>query len=203
MTFLAAAALALLAPPQDEAKLKESWPKLAEAWKAVDEYKPAPDAGALDDGFLKVAAKLHGAFDAAGLFATEGEYLPQALKALVKAKARTLVPSATPWYAQRAVAFRRVRVVGAPGAPGKKFDNSNPVDADPLGTLLASLKKLETLKKDSLDDEENVQDELATARKSMKALGITADDTPPGLRRRALHLVKALALGEAYPDPAV
>jgi hypothetical protein len=71
-----------------------------------------------------------------------------------------------------------------------------------MTTLLASLKKLQSLKKEKLDDEDNLADELATARKALKSLGITADDTPPALRRRALTLVKALALGEAYPEPA-
>ena len=193
MTFLAAAVFALVVP-QDEPKLKEAWPKLAEAWKAVEEYKPTPEAGTLDDAFLAVAAKLHGAFEAAGLFGTDGEYLPQALKALVKARARSVLPAAPTW-ANRALMVRR-RV-----AAGGGWEVTT--DADPLGTLLASLKKLESLKKESLDDEENVQDELSTARKAMKGLGITADDTPPALRRRALHLVKALALGEGYPAPAV
>jgi hypothetical protein len=197
MVFLAAAVFALVVP-QDEAKLKEAWPKLAEAWKAVEEYKPAPEAGTLDDAFLAVAAKLHGAFEAAGLFTTDGEYLPQALKALVKTRARTVMPSSPSPWGNRAIVFRRRVVAG--GAPGWEAGTA---DADPLATLLASIKKLESLKKESLDDEENVQDELATARKAMKALGITADDTPPALRRRALHLVKALALGEGYPAPAV
>jgi len=188
-----AAALLLAMVPQDEARLKEAWPKLVDAWKAVDAYKPSPEAGALDDEFIKVAAKLNGAFEAAGLFATEGEYLPRAVKAIIKIKGRSLVPGVQGKYAGQ-ILIRRMRV-GAGGA----FEAT--VEDDPLSALVASLKKLQALKQEGLDDEENVQDELVTARKSLKALGITADETPPGLRRRALHLVKAIAFGEAYPDP--
>jgi hypothetical protein len=161
----------------------------------VETYKAAPEAGPLDDEFLKVAAKLHSAFESAGLLATEGEYLAQAVKALVKVKARHLLPGvATPG---NGFAVRKIRLAGG-GVAQIHGDAS-----DPLGSLVGSLKKLEALKAGGLDDEENVQDELATARKALKALGITADDTPAGLRRRALHLVKALALGEEYPAPAV
>jgi len=163
-----------------------------EAWKAVDAYKAPAESTGLDDEFLKVAAKLNGAFEASGLFAADGEYLPRAIKAFVKIKARAILPSGQGLFPAQ-VFLRRMRL-GAGGALEAV------ADADPLATLMASLKKLQSLKQEGLDDEENVQDELATARKSLKALGITADDTPPGLRRRALHLVKALALGEAYPE---
>jgi len=190
MTLVAALLFGMA--PQDEARLKEAWPKLTEVWKAVDAYKPSPEAGALDDEFLKVAAKLNEAFEAAGLFAPEGEYLPRAMKAFVKIKAHAILPAGQGLFAAQ-VFVRRMRL-GAGGAL-EAVESS-----DPLAALLASLKKLQALKQEGLDDEENVQDELATARKSLKALGITADDTPPGLRRRVLHLVKALALGEAYPE---
>ena len=186
--------------PQDETKLKESWPKLVEAWKAVEAYKPAPENGPLDDEYLKVAAKLHGAFESAGLFAADGEYLPQAVKAFVKFRARALAPAAPQSALNRGMVIRRIRVAGA--APGV-VESEPQTDGNPMATLLNSLKKLQALKQGGLDDEENVQDELATARKSLKALGIAADDTPPALRRRVLHLVKAIALGEDYPAPAV
>ena len=185
--------------PQDEARLKEAWPKLAEAWKAVEEYKAPPDAGPLDDEYLKIVARIHAAFESAGLFATDGEYLPQAIKAFVKLRARGLAPAnlTDPW--NRVVVLRR-RIRAAGGAPGALEAAIG--DGDPMGALLASLKKLQTLKAGGLDDEENVQDELTTARRSLKALGIMADDTLPTLRRRVLHLVRALALGEAYPASA-
>jgi hypothetical protein len=193
-------ALLVAVVPQDEAKLKEAWPKLVEAWKAVEAYKPAPENGPLDDEYLKVAAKLHGAFESAGLFAADGEYLPQAVKAFVKFRARALAPASPQSALNRGMVIRRIRVAGA--APGV-FESEPQADGNPMATLLNSLKKLQSLKQGGLDDEENVQDELATARKSLKALGIAADDTPPALRRRVLHLVKAIALGEDYPAPAV
>jgi hypothetical protein len=192
-------ALLVAFAPQDEAKLKESWPKLVEAWKAVEAYKPAPENGPLDDEYLKVAAKLHGAFESAGLFAADGEYLPQAVKAFVKFRARALAPAAPQNALNRGMVIRRIRVAGA--APGV-VESEPQADGNPMATLLNSLKKLQSLKQGGLDDEENVQDELATARKSLKALGITADNTPSALRRRVLRLVRALALGEAYPEPA-
>jgi hypothetical protein len=190
-----AATLLVAFVPQDEARLKEGWPKLVEVWKAVDAYKPAADAGPLDDEYLKLMGKIHGAFESAGLYSAEGEYLPQAMKAFVKTRARDLAGSGA--YSNRAQWFRaaRIRIVAA-GA------DSAPAETDPMSSLLASLKKLQTLEQAKLDDEENVQDELATARKSLKALGITADNTPSALRRRVLRLVRALALGEAYPEPA-
>jgi hypothetical protein len=197
MTALAAALLVAFVP-QDEAKLKESWPKLVEVWKAVEAYKSAPENGPLDDEYLKVAAKLHGAFESAGLYAADGEYLPQAVKTFVKFRARALAPASAQNGQFRTALIRRIRV-GAGGA----LTEEPQADANPMATLLNSLKKLQSLKQGGLDDEENVQDELATARKSLKALGIAADDTPPALRRRVLHLVKAIALGEDYPAPAV
>ncbi|HEU4339382.1 MAG TPA: hypothetical protein VFS19_04880 [Planctomycetota bacterium] len=196
---LAVALLAALVP-QDEGRLKESWPKLVEAWKAVEAYKqPGEGAGMLDDELLKLAAKLHGAFDAAGLYAAEGEYLPQAVKAFMKMRARSVFPAGGHSFNGRVAFARAIRIAGAPGGG---FEAVPTVDTNPLGSLLNSLKKLQALKQGGLDDEDNVQDELATARKSMKAIGITADDTPAGLRRRALHLLKALSLGEDYPASA-
>lgn len=193
-TLVTAVLVALV--PQDEGRLKESWPKLVDAWKAVEAYKPAPEAGPLDDEYLKVLAKLHGAFESSGLFAAEGEYLPRAVKAFIKCRARNLTPGGFSVNNGGAIIMRRVRVAG--GGGGAFEVNGNP-DADPMGALLSSLKKLQALKAGGLDDEENVQDELSTARKALKNLGIIADDTPAGLRRRALHLVKAIALGEEFP----
>src|SRR5882672_11022371 len=132
MTALAAA-LWLALVPQDEAKLKESWPKLVDAWKAVEGYKPAPEAGPLDDEYLKVVAKIHGAFEAAGLFVAEGEYLPQAMKAFVKCRARGLSPAAARYLDNRIAVIRRVRVAG--GAPGV-WESGTPTDSDPMGALL-------------------------------------------------------------------
>jgi len=196
MITLAAAVLVALVP-QDEGRLKESWPKLVEAWKAVEAYKAPAEPGLLDDELLKVAAKLHAAFESAGLFAAEGEYLPQAVKALVKLRTRSILPLGNNPFANRFGAIRIVRA-GVGGAPEWQRGG---VDANPMGALLESLNKLKSLKQGGLDDEENVQDELSTARKSLKTLGIIADDTPAGLRRRALHLVKAIALGEDFPAP--
>lgn len=193
MTTLAAA-LILALVPQDEARLKENWSKLQEAWKAVEAYKPPAEAALFDDELLKTAAKLHGAFEAAGLYTKDGEYLPQAVKALVKIKSRQLFPGAgsNRFGAGRAI----VRVIRGGGGGGPE---ESTVEGDPLAKLIKALKKLESLKDEGLDDEENVQDEMAAVRKSLKGLGIIGDDTPPALRRRALRLVKAMALGEEYP----
>lgn len=196
MSALAAALLIALVP-QDEAPLKESWPKLVEAWKAVEAYKTPAEPGLLDDEFLKVAAKLHAAFEAAGLYAPEGEYLPQALKAFVKIRARGISQGN---FGLRVAGIRRIRMA-APG--GGAFESGGPAEADPMGALLGSLKKIQTLKQGGLDDEENVLDELVTARKALKGLGVTADETPPALRRRVLVLIRSLAQGEAYPESAV
>ncbi|HZL72567.1 MAG TPA: hypothetical protein VFC86_08910, partial [Planctomycetota bacterium] len=161
--FTLAAAVLVAFVPQDEGRLKESWPKLVEAWKAVEAYKAPAEPGLLDDELLKVAAKLHAAFDSAGLFATEGEYLPQAVKALIKIRARSIFQSGNHPFGNRFGAIRVVRA-GAGGAP--EWQRSG-ADTNPMGALLESLKKLQSLKQGGLDDEENVQDELSTARKSL------------------------------------
>ena len=175
MSALALLVFAALAP-QDEARLKEAWPKLAEAWKAIE---PAPPAAGVDpaDEFLKTAAKLHEAFEAVGLFSVNGEYVPQAFKAFIKS---------------------RVRASFVGNDLGQVFITRN--TGHPLQIFLDSMSRLKALERDGLDDEDNVQDELSTARKALKALGITADATPSPLRRRVLALARALASGEGYPD---
>ena len=55
--FALAAAL-LLAPPQDESRLKEAWPKLVEAWKSAEAYVASPGADGGDE-YLRAAGKLH------------------------------------------------------------------------------------------------------------------------------------------------
>lgn len=200
MTLAAALVLGMI--PQDEARLKDAWPKLSDAWKAVVEYKAPAATGELDDDFLKVAGKLRDAFEAGGLFVEEGEYAPLALKAFIKVRARALVPSGSAFWDNRArvAIVRRIRVLGgAPGAPAAP-DQAVPVESDPMGALLRSLGKLRDLKQGGLDDEENVQDEMVTVRKALKILGITADETPAALRRRIFSLIRSLALGEAYPE---
>jgi hypothetical protein len=181
--MIALAAAMLLALPQDESKLREAWPKLAEAWKAIETFQTSSAAESGDE-FLKAAGKLHGAFEAAGLYATEGEYVPLALKAFIKSRARG-------WFSGGAYSSTRRYQLSFDGMSG-----------DPMKAFLDSLSRLQALEKNRLDDEDNVQDELATARKALKALGVTADATPGPLRRRILALARALALGEAYPEPA-
>lgn len=171
----------LLAVPQDESRLKDAWPKLVDAWKGIETYQSAPPADSGDE-FLKAAGRLHGAFEAAGLYGSEGEYVPLALKAFIKARARGLFNGGS--YARTSKIYWEGQA------------------ADPMKSFLDSLSRLQALEKNRLDDEDNVQDELATARKALKALNVTADSTPGPLRRRVLSLARALALGEAYPEPA-
>src|SRR5690242_6594533 len=129
-----AAALRLGFAPQDEARLREAWPKLADAWKAIAEYKAPAGSGELDDEFLKVAGRLRDAFEAGGLFTEEGEYAPLALKAFIKVRARALAPSgSSPWDGRGRVIIRRVRVAGGmPGAPPVPGAPA-PVESDPMG----------------------------------------------------------------------
>jgi hypothetical protein len=72
---------------------------------------------------------------------------------------------------------------------------------DPMTAFLGAVARLKALERDRLDDEDNIQDELSTARKALKDLGITADSTPTPLRRRVLALARALAGGDPYPEP--
>ena len=183
--MIALAAALLLAPVQDESKLKDAWPKLVDAWKAVDVYQAAPSADGGDD-FLKTAGRIHEAFEAAGLYGSEGEYIPQAVKMFVKARVRG-------WFRYSAGGNQK-------GLESATLYLSH--SSDPMRTFLDSLARLKNLEKRGLDDEDNVQDELSNARKALKALGVTADETPSPLRRRVLTLAKALALGDPYPEPA-
>jgi len=143
MTALAAALLAALVPQvQGEDRLKEAWPKLAEAWKAVETFQATPTADGSDE-LLKAAGKLHEAFEAAGLYGTEGEYLPLALKTFIKARFRG-------WFR------------GTPNGPFRqveltyRWQGSN---SDPMKSFLDSIARLQALEKSKLDDEDNVQDD--------------------------------------------
>jgi len=182
--MIALAAALLLAPPQDESRLKEAWPKLVEAWKLAEAYPAAPGADGGDE-YLKAAGKLHEAFESAGLYIPGGEYVPLAVKTFIKARFRG-------WFRGGASSLKGVdlpyRLEG--------------MSADPMRSFVDALTRLKALEKNRLDDEDNVQDELATARKALKALGVTADATPGPLRRRVLALARAIALGEPFPEPA-
>lgn len=186
-----AAAVLLGLPLQDEGRLKQGWPKLVEAWKAVSEHQPSLGTAELDDESLKAAGKLQDAFDAAGLFTEEGEYLPLALKHFLKIRARGLGPSGGKAFIRGGLVVRlRINAGAAPARP----EGSPSVEADPMGALLDSLKKSPHLGPGGLDDDDK-------ARESIKVLGIMSDDTPPALRGRILTLIRSLALGEAYPEP--
>ena len=83
------------------------------------------------------------AFEAAGLFAAEGEYLPQAMKAFIKQRAASLAPASID-PGNRGLAFRgRVRIMAAGGGAEPQGPT---VETDPMGTLLNSLRKLKSLK---------------------------------------------------------
>jgi len=186
MTALALSLLAALVPQaQGEDRLKEAWPKLVEAWKAVDTFLATPPADGSDE-FLKTAAKVHEAFEAADFYRAEGEYVPLALKSFLRRRARVLFPGQS-----RSVFYADART--------RAYD---PNYGDPMKSFLDSISRLQALEKNRLDDEDNVQDELATARKALKSIGVTADDTPGPLRRRVLALARALASGGDYPEPA-
>ena len=153
-----AATLLLALQVQEEDRLQAAWPKLVEAWKAAEAFKPAPDTDGVDE-FLKLAGKLHGAFEAADLYDSGGEYIPRAFKAFIKTRFRSFIAGR--------VGSSRVSYVYSQGA-------------DPMTSFLDSIGRLKTLEQRGLDDEDNVQDELSTARKALKAMGVTADDTPGG-----------------------
>lgn len=185
-------ALIVALVPQDESRLKEAWPKLVDAWKAVEACKPA-GAGSFDDEFLKVAGKIHQAFEAGGLYGSEGEYVPLALKTFVKARAFGISAGGNAYASRTALAHVEFN---------RAYGNSSGGSAASMNTLLEALTKLRNLEKSGFADEELVMDELVTVRKSLKGMAITSDATPGPLRRRTLALVRALALGEPYPEPA-
>lgn len=178
-----AAALLIVPQVQEEDRLKDAWPKLVEAWKSYDAFQAAPASDGGDE-LLKTAGKLHQAFEAAGLYGSEGEYVPLAFKTFIKSRFRG-------WFE-----------TGRASLTVRHGDYSWSSHTDPMKSFMDSIERLGTLEQKGLDDEDNVQDELSTARKALKAMGVTADDTPPALRRRVLALARALATGASYPEPA-
>jgi hypothetical protein len=68
---------------QDENRVRQAWPKLTDAWRAIDQIK-ADDSDPMSDEHLKAMNKIHAAFQAAGWLDTQPEYAPGALKQLFK-----------------------------------------------------------------------------------------------------------------------
>src|SRR5262245_3866513 len=97
LTVIAALSLCFQsAPAPDDNRVRDAWPKLVEAWKALGDHKPGDNA--LDDDSLKVMSKVHDAFQAAGFFEPSTEYAPSALKQLFKLRGgRPSQTFATSW----------------------------------------------------------------------------------------------------------
>jgi hypothetical protein len=184
MLTLAASLIAAL-PQAETDKLKEAWPKVVEAWRAMDTYKAEKEE--LSDDFLKLMGRLHDAFSAAGML-DGADFEAGALKRLFKLRAARLLPRTS--YDE---------VVVARAWAAQRFAEGQPAKAG-LDGLLAGLSRLKELRDKGLDDEDNVADETAAVRKSMKELKIVADDTPQWLRRRALELTRAVVAGGAWPE---
>src|SRR5262245_56146089 len=131
--MIALAAALLLASPQDESRLKEAWPKLVEAWKSAEAYQASPGADG-DDEILKTAGKIHEAFESAGLYVAEGEYVPLAIKAFIKARFRGWFRGGAAFTRQFEAAYR--------------FDG---MPADPMKSFVDSLVRLKALEKNRFD----------------------------------------------------
>ena len=164
-----AAVLLVVAPIQDESRLREAWPKLVEAWKASEGYKAEP-LNEWEDAYLQVSAKVHAGFDAAGLFAAGGEYAPRAIKELIRLKVRTLVP----------------------GARGRSATSRSVVVQIHVRTERKPERGIQEVLSD-LGKEDDV------ALKALEVLGLAGSRTPSSLRRRLLVLSRALVKGEAFP----
>lgn len=188
MTALAAV-LAMFCSFQEEARLREAWPKLQECWKALDAAKPEPSARLTDD-VLKALGRLDAAFEAAGLRDANAPFVSGALRHLLLQRGQRLLPAQNAALTYWVVA----------GARGRMADGRSPAAA--LDALLAGVRKLGELQAKGLDDEDNVQDQLTEIRGAMKDMHLVSDATPIWLRRRLLNVIRALDSGAAFPAVA-
>lgn len=197
-----AALIVVLAPlPQDEGRLKEAWPGLVEAWKSLDAHKAA-DSDPMSDDNLRLLGKVHKAFEAAGFMESAPGFGSGSLKQFIRLRGEKALGGASNSSSRRFHAVEGGGGVILEWHEGGELGVRRKSDGAPLDKLLASLAKLGELKDKGVDDDDNIQDELAAARKSFKDLSLTTDDTPLWLRRRLLKTAHALVLGQAYPEMA-
>lgn len=190
------AVLVLGQAADDEQRLRESWPKLVEAWKAMEAWNGGKSAD-LSEGFVRTLGTVHAAFEAAGFYAEEPGYEVAALKRFFlsryKVTVEKVVRPPTPKGEGEDMIVDGTLWLGDcnPQPPSYGFD-----------TLFASLEKLRELREKGRDDEDNVAEETAIVRKSLKAFRLMSDETPSWLRRRFIALVHAMVLHEPFPEPA-
>lgn len=184
-----AALLALALSFQDDARLREAWPKLQECWKALDAAKPEP-TGRLTDDLLKALGRLDAAVEAAGLRDGNASFVSGALRHLLIQRGQRLLPAPSTGNVAWLVA-------GGGGAMRRETPRNRRAAVD---GLLSGIRKLRDLASKGLDDEDNVQDQLTEIRKAMKDAGVVSDETPMWLRRRALTLIRALDAGQPFPE---
>lgn len=197
MVGTAAALLFLLCAQDDESRLREAWPKLVEAWQALETYDGAKE-GEWQDGLLPVMGKVHAAFEAAGFLDPDAGFEVAALKRFFGGRYTIhLEKVSSPSGKDSLEEDLGVLVLRAEG-----FRNRRAPATYGFDSLFASLQKVRELREKGLDDEENVGDEMSVVRKSLKALGLMSDSTHGWLRRRFTHLVRALVLKEPFPEPA-
>ena len=185
--------LLLFSPCQDPDSLRDAWPELVKVWNELESHQQGKTEG-FDDELLVTLGKLHTAFEQGGLLEKEPAYEVAALKQLFKKRFDIGVTkkSGIP-LSGKSGTFSSITFLG--GNISKKGVIYS------FESLFGSIRKLNDLRERGLDDEDNVTDETVTIRKSLKALKITADETPMWLRRRVTTLTKALLMGEGYPEP--
>lgn len=182
----------------DEQRLREAWPKLVDAWQALETYDGSKSEG-WQEGLLPVMGRVDAAFEAAGFFESEAGFEVAALKHFFGDRYRIGIEKVTAPGAGTGNLESDLQALVL-RAEGKRHRRA--AAAYGFDTLFASLQKIRDLREKGLDDEENVGDEMAVVRKSLKALGLMSDSTPGWLRRRYTHLVRSLVLKESFPEPA-
>jgi hypothetical protein len=188
MLTIAIALSITLQEPTTTDRIADNFTKLQEAWKALTECRTTKPKGLTDD-VLRALGKLSNAIEAAGGFGADAGYELVALKRLCVTRANELFARAE---------SGRVRMVVVGGGLVQREEGSS----DAMSRFEKAIAKLADLKAKGHDDDDNVQEALVEARKSLKELGLIADEQPQWQRRRTLAVVRALIAGEAFPARA-
>jgi len=189
----AAAFVVWFACQESPDRLRDAWPKLIEAWRAMEACRE--EESPLDDPMIRALRSVSSAFEVAGFLNADLEFESAALKQLFAARYRIKVGKVVrPAKEDEEDGITLVlteKPSGEGGASSYGFD-----------TLLSAVENLHDLRAKKLDHEDNVAEEVAILRKSLRAFQLLADDTPVWLGRRLVSLVRALLIGDPYPEPA-
>lgn len=189
--------LVLITPVLAQQALEpEPWTRCCEAWKELDRVKGEPVSGILDDSFLKATAQVHACFseEARSLLPEEEREI---LKGIFKARLRFLVEkiagggSLDTGRGELVFNNRGNRIIIRGG-------NILVVNEEEEDDWVSVPEELERMENGLAALDEGGLGEVVAA---LQRLEIIPSDWPPWRSYRLQRLLKALARGEAYPEP--